>query len=284
MCGIFGYSFKNNKISPEIRAVLATNLARYNDDRGGDSWGVVGIKNNKYNLAKGVGDLSDNAHELCGFDVMFAHTRFATNGEVNTKNAHPFRIGKLLGAHNGMIRNHEELNEQYKRKFEVDSQHIFAHIDAGLDLEELEGYGAVEWIERTKPNTIYLTRFRGGELAVYGIGNDDDNPDAIVWSSSYRHLIKSLMAAGINNHFSYRIETGRVYEVKDGTFMEDGRRLNLSAPAPEPVIPFRSSKDSSFIGTPPRHLTRFPVVARNPNNPYAGRKGDNMKLFTQLYS
>lgn len=285
MCGLLGYSFKKNTISPEIRAVLATNLARYNDDRGGDSWGIAGIKDNKYHITRGIGELSDNAHELCGFDVLFAHTRFATHGAPSVDNAHPFKIGKLIGAHNGMIRNHEELNALYEREFDVDSQHIFAHINAGLPLDELEGYGAIEWIKRDDPNTILLARFRGGELAVYGIGDNSDRPDGIVWSSSFRHLIKALVASGITNYFRYEIRTGRVYEVNNGTFNETDDRLNLAAPAPEP-IPAQEDEDEDG---PPRHLVRttrsnLRSMSNKRFNPLTGRKIDHVRLFRKLYA
>ncbi len=254
-------------------------LAQQNDSRGGDSWGVVGIDNNNANVKRGIGYLGDNAHELFEYNTLFMHTRFATNGLVNVKNAHPFKMGKLLGAHNGMIRNHEELNAIHKRKFEVDSQHIFAHINAGLPLEELEGYGTIEWIKRDDPNTIFLARFRGGELAVYGIGDDSDNPDGIVWSSSYRHLIKSLVSSGITNYFRYGLRTGRVYSVNNGKFSETGIKHNLSAPASESVQEEAAEKESTIPSAPPRHLIR-----KHSYNPLIGRKIDHFRLFRKIYS
>ena len=217
MCGIFGYSFKHGKLSTARRAVLATNLARYNDDRGGDSWGVVGINNGGPHVARGLGDLTDNAYELCEYQTLFAHTRSASSGEINIKNSHPFKIGKILGAHNGAVYNHEDLCIQYGRNFPVDSMHLFAHLNENRPFNELVARGAIEWINNSDPKTIYLSKLFLGELAVYGIGTEN-NVEGIVWSSSYKHLLKSLFCAGINEHFRYEVRRGRVYSVNNGTF------------------------------------------------------------------
>jgi hypothetical protein len=230
MCGIFGYSFKHGKLSAARRAVLSTNLARYNDDRGGDSWGVVGINADGPHVSRGLGDLSDNAYELCEYQTLFAHTRSASLGEVTIKNAHPFKLGKILGAHNGYVYNHEELAAKYSRNFPVDSMHLFAHLNENRSFTEVVARGAIEWIKIDDPKTIYLSKLFAGELAVYGIGTED-NVEGIVWSSSYKHLLKALFCAGINEHFRYEVRRGRVYSVNNGVFsIVRDMRLNVTEP------------------------------------------------------
>lgn len=232
MCGIFGYSFKHGKLSAARRAVLATNLARYNDDRGGDSWGVVGINAEGPHVSRGLGELSDHAYELCEYQSLFAHTRYASSGEVNIKNAHPFKMGKILGAHNGAVYNHEELCGHYKRNFPVDSMHLFAHLNENRPYNELVARGAIEWIHTDDPKTIYMSKLFAGELSVYGIGTED-NVDGIVWSSSYKHLLKALFCAGIHEHFRYEVRRGRVYYVNNGVF---GRVNEMKLHVTEPVF------------------------------------------------
>lgn len=234
MCGIFGYSFKNGKMSPARRAILAANLARYNDERGGDSWGVVGLDDDEPQIARGLGDLSDNAFELCEHNTLFAHTRWSSCGETNLKNAHPFKIGNIVGAHNGMIHNHEELCKKYRRKFEVDSMHIFAHLNEGRSFEELIGYGAIEWIYRDEPNEIYLSKLVDGELAIYGVGDDEDNTDGVIWSSSFKHLQKAMSAAGIDNVFRYEVRRGNVFMVKNGALKQDDMKVKITKYTPPP--------------------------------------------------
>lgn len=230
MCGIFGYSFKHGRLSAARRAVLATNLARYNDERGGDSWGIVGINAEGAHISRGLGDLSDSAFELCEYQTLFAHTRAASVGDISLKNSHPFKIGKILGAHNGAVYNHAELSEKYKRNYPVDSMHLFAHLNENRSFDELIARGAIEWMHASDPKKIYLSKLFAGELAVYGIGTED-SVDGIIWSSSYKHLLKSLLCAGIGEHFRYEVRRGRVYSVSSGVFsIINDMKLNVSEP------------------------------------------------------
>jgi len=235
MCGIMGFSFKSGKLSSARKAILAANLAYQNDQRGGHSWGVVGLNGGKAFINRGMGDLMDNAHALCDYDTLFAHTRWASCGEKTIENAHPFRIGNILGAHNGKIYNHLELDKKYGRKFPVDSQHIFAHLNENRSFDDMEGYGAIEWIRRNDPNTIYLSKLLDGELAIYGIG-DINNTDGIVWSSNFQHALKSLAAAGITEFFRYEVRKGTVFMINDGDIhIQTGIKLELSKYEPPPV-------------------------------------------------
>lgn len=249
MCGIFGYSFQPGALSPSRRAVLATALARYNDQRGGMSYGVVGIKHGEPYIARGIGDLFDNAHFLCDFNVLFAHTRWASVGEVNVENAHPFEIGNILGAHNGGIANWEELNQKYNRKFEVDSQHIFAHLNEGRDLEELTGYGAIEWIHTDDPRAIHLCKFIDGELAIFGVGKDPEHTTGILWSSDVKHALKAIEAAGLSEEvFRFPVRRNHVYTIRNGELGVEEERIKISQYIPsedeeEPLFPYGASRD-----------------------------------------
>lgn len=233
MCGIFGYSMKKDTLSESKRAVLATTLAFYNDFRGKDSWGVVGIDSKGAHIKKGLGLLHINAHKMCGYKHLFAHTRFGTIGTNTIKNAHPFKVGKIIGAHNGMIFNHYPLLNKYDRNFAVDSQHIFAHLDEGLPLDELVGYGSIEWVNKEESNKIYLAKLRNGDLAVYGIGTYED-VQGIVWSSVADHAKRALSSAGIDqkNYFAYEINEDVAYVVNDGEIGISNIKVSLSASPP----------------------------------------------------
>jgi hypothetical protein len=266
-------SFKSGRLSASRKAVLTTNLAMYNTSRGAHSWGVVAINNDGAQIKRGLGRLADSSYELCDHNTLFAHTRHATTGDPeNVKNAHPFRVGKILGAHNGMVFNHEEMNEKYKRKFEVDSQHLFAHLNEGKAFKELHGYGAIEWM-REGSKTIHLCKLLGGELCIYGIG-DEKNTDGIVWSSDYRHLQRALLAAGLlERSFRYETRRGKVYDVINGELSVNGRKLELGMPpvvkeeAPAendqtendnvPIWPFNTEANESKSRT---HLSRRPFT------------------------
>jgi glucosamine 6-phosphate synthetase-like amidotransferase/phosphosugar isomerase protein len=59
MCGIFGYSIGGN-VSRFQRGILASALARFNDERGGHSWGIVGQTRNGIVIHRGMGDALGN--------------------------------------------------------------------------------------------------------------------------------------------------------------------------------------------------------------------------------
>jgi hypothetical protein len=207
---------------------MAAFLADRNDARGGDSYGFFDMEN----VHKGLGDAGPAIHHVAGAKRFFGHTRKKTTGDVVAENSHPFTIGELVGCHNGMVYNHSELNAKYQRDFAVDSQHIFAHLSEGKDFSELEGYGTICWVDRRKPNRIYLCRMHNGELAVFGIGKDTDVVRGVVWSSNKDHAEKAMTLAGItkDDWFAYKVEEGAIYYVEGGVlYKSDDKPINFTA-------------------------------------------------------
>jgi hypothetical protein len=229
MCGIFGFQFKSGTTMGEgKRLLLAAKLADLNDRRGGHSWGTCILGNERPRITRGLGDHGDHVRHLIGAESMFGHTRFATHGDKVVTNAHPFEIGNIIGAHNGIFYNHKSLNEKYDRKFAVDSMHAFAHIDAGLPLDDIEGYGTLEWIDKAHPERINLCSVRDGDLSVRGIGKSVDDLQGVVWSSDDRHLTAALAYAGIKKHFTYDVPDYVVHYVEGGRLYIDKAELKVS--------------------------------------------------------
>ena len=221
MCGIFGYNFKDGAISAGRRAILGNNLARLNDKRGGHSWGVCSIEDGDTNITRGLGDMGDHAYSLADAKFVLAHTRYATIGAKTVENAHPFEIGNIIGAHNGGVTNHFELDKRYKRDCKVDSMHFFHHLDDDLPFGDIEGYGSIEWLRRDELESgverVFLSKMKGGMLAIFGIGDPAaPKSDGIVWSSDEKHLLEALFTAGIENFYPYKVEEGAIFYVQDG--------------------------------------------------------------------
>ena len=228
MCGIFGYSFKDGAISDGRRAILGNNLARLNDKRGGHSWGVCSIEpgNPEPMISRGLGDMADHAYTLADAKFLFAHCRWATVGAKTIENSHPFEIGNIIGAHNGGVANHNELDRKYKRDCKVDSQHFFHHLNDNVNFGDIEGYGTIEWVYKDDLSKIYLSRLKGGQLAIFGIGDphQEGKTKGIVWTSDEKHLLEAMFTAGIKDFFPYKVEEGAVFFVQDGEIYIDHQR------------------------------------------------------------
>ena len=82
------------------------------------------------------------------------HTRYATQGSVVKRNAHPFQYGDIIGSHNGMV--------QSPNKYEVDSEYLIDLINTGgyCALETAKGYWGLSWFNRAD-TSFYLTRHTG---------------------------------------------------------------------------------------------------------------------------
>jgi len=114
MCGIVGYLGKK-----EAKDVIINGLKRL-EYRGYDSAGISTLQNNKLEITKTQGkvadltaSMADNSH-LGGLGI--GHTRWATHGVPNQKNAHPHfdNSGKFSLVHNGIIENYNSLKQLLK--------------------------------------------------------------------------------------------------------------------------------------------------------------------------
>lgn len=176
MCGIFGAIGKS--INPGIIRALAI----VNRERGTDSLGFFGSNGA---IVKRAGDPL-----VCLTDTEFAafvdnpgwfvagHTRHATHGKVIDDNAHPFRFGSIIGAHNGMV------DYPRGRKYRVDSEYLIDELDRHKGNYQtafagISGYWGLSWFDG---RFFYLQAYRN-EIA---IGCDDRG--TWYYSSDWMHL------------------------------------------------------------------------------------------------
>src|SRR5690349_2839619 len=111
MCGIVAYIGKR-----EAYPIIIKGLQRL-EYRGYDSAGVA-LLNGSMRIYKKAGKVSELVDFVKNKDlegvVGMGHTRWATHGEPNDKNAHPHlsESGKLSIIHNGIIENYGPIKEE----------------------------------------------------------------------------------------------------------------------------------------------------------------------------
>jgi glucosamine--fructose-6-phosphate aminotransferase (isomerizing) len=188
MCGIVAY------IGPrEAYPIILKGLKRL-EYRGYDSAGVA-LLNANLRVYKKKGKVADLEDSLVGKDLHahagMGHTRWATHGEPNDRNAHPHSSasGRLAMIHNGIIENFTQLKSElikkgYRFKSDTDTEVLLNFIEdiqlnnsCGLEeavriaLRRVVGAYVIILLDRENPDTIIAAR-KGSPLVI-GIGKGE---------------------------------------------------------------------------------------------------------------
>jgi glucosamine 6-phosphate synthetase-like amidotransferase/phosphosugar isomerase protein len=184
VCGIAGYSLSAaSKVERTLAAqVLLAGIA----ERGADA---VGYAHRSGGGAVEIHKQRSGASALLEQVVLpedvtetLVHVRDFTKGHPQIEaNNHPIRHGAVVGVHNGIIFNDDELMETHgferaEPLMTVDSEAIFALAESWdgspRALEQLRGSLATAWIDERRPGTVFLARGVGRPLWV-GAGRDE---------------------------------------------------------------------------------------------------------------
>ena len=114
MCGIVGAIAKRN-----IVPILLEGLKRL-EYRGYDSAGLAVVIDGTLKRIRSTGRVAEleklaQAQALSG-ELGIAHTRWATHGAPEERNAHPHVSGGVSVVHNGIIENHDALRQKLRAK------------------------------------------------------------------------------------------------------------------------------------------------------------------------
>ena len=184
MCGVAGYSLSSG--SQVDQTLAAQTLLAAISERGSDAVGYAyrgpDVPLVVHKQRGGASALLDRLAVPPGARQALVHVRDYTKGHPSlTVNNHPIRHGSVVGIHNGIIANDEEILvrhgiERAAPGMTVDSEAIFALMDETSDrtaaLEELHGSMAAAWLDERDPETLYLARGIGRPLWL-GEGESD---------------------------------------------------------------------------------------------------------------
>ena len=178
MCGIVGYN-GNQQAAP----ILLKGLEKL-EYRGYDSAGLSvrnGTSDTEIVKAKGrlkvLAEKTDDGKAMKG-TIGIGHTRWATHGEPSEKNAHPHCSDdhNVIGVHNGIIENYQELKEKllrhgytfysqtdtevavklidyYEKKYNQGPLYSLTHA-----MQRIRGSDALAVMFKNYPDTIYAAR------------------------------------------------------------------------------------------------------------------------------
>ena len=206
MCGIIGYI--GNRRAQDV---ILKGLSRL-EYRGYDSAGVAILNHGGVDLIKRQGKLKILADELAKNPIDgktgIGHTRWATHGIPNDRNAHPHTdcTGKIAVVHNGIIENYLELKnallkDGHKFSSQTDTEvipHLIEKYYKG-DLEKavaraiklLKGSYAIAVLHKDSPDRIVGARL--DSPLIVGIGKDEnfiasDVPAVLDYTNSVLYL------------------------------------------------------------------------------------------------
>ncbi|MBS3751312.1 MAG: glutamine--fructose-6-phosphate transaminase (isomerizing), partial [Anaerolineales bacterium] len=190
MCGIVGYIGSKN-----ATPVVMEGLKRL-EYRGYDSAGIAVLDDGEIQVRRDAGKIA-HLENLVRKDpiqgqVGIGHTRWATHGEPNMRNAHPHlgMTGDVVIVHNGIVENYLTLREELRSegavfKSETDTEVIIHLIErylaAGHSLEkavrmalrQLEGAHGVVVLSTNEPDKIIAARIGNAGGVVIGLGKDE---------------------------------------------------------------------------------------------------------------
>jgi glucosamine--fructose-6-phosphate aminotransferase (isomerizing) len=189
MCGIVGY------VGPRPALDVIVEGLRRLEYRGYDSAGVAIIGGGQLQIAKKAGRIENLDKELSTSSITgstgMGHTRWATHGPPNDRNAHPHTdaSGRIAVVHNGIIENFAQLRDELERVgvelvSETDTE-VVAHLVAGqLDAQggslvdavrvvcrRLRGAFTLVLVDAQQPEVVVAAR-RNSPL-VLGVGDGE---------------------------------------------------------------------------------------------------------------
>jgi glucosamine 6-phosphate synthetase-like amidotransferase/phosphosugar isomerase protein len=222
MCGIAGFSLtKRSTVSRTAAArVLLAGIAERGADAAGYAYRHDGPSARVYKQRSGASALLGQVVLPHTTRHVLMHVRDYTKGHPRIEaNNHPIRHGAVVGVHNGLIVNDDEIFgsrgwDRAHPDMTVDSEAIFALLDDSPGpetLEELYGAMATAWIDERRPDELFLARGVGRPLWL-GEGRDGVflGSTALALETVAHYCEISLRAGEVDEGTSIALRAGKV--------------------------------------------------------------------------
>ena len=227
MCGIAGYSVG---IESQVdRTLAAQALLAGIAERGADAVGYAVRADGPLVVHKqqtGASALLDEIDVPSSARQALVHVRDYTKGHPTiAANNHPVRHGSVVGIHNGIIANDEELFachgiERHAPEMTVDSEAIFALVDSQGSrpdvLEQLTGAMAAAWVDERELTVLHVARGVGRPLWL-ARGRRE------VFFASTREALEVVERALRTTLLKTQVEEGRLLSLVDGEHADERR-------------------------------------------------------------
>jgi len=270
MCGlngVYGSITKKEKTAFSL-------LQMFSQMRGRDSTGVGLVHNNKKKPAQVYKTVGGQESLVLEFDKVFdqfnwelsafdlrcivGHNRWATVGEVNDKNAHPFQHKNVIGTHNGTIPLYELSHCTTHAWNKSDSQVLIEELGEGKDIAEIvkhvKGAWALVWYDETERR---LHMARNKERTLFVTKSTDEK--TLFWASEGWMLTLALARSGVKHDDIHAVVVDRhlTWKIKgDGKIFLDNVEEAIGD-QPKPVKDW-SATGRWFDRREPRLLTVVP--------------------------
>jgi len=191
MCGIVGY------IGPKNATPIIIEGLKKLEYRGYDSAGIAVLDKGKIDVRRDSGKIT-RLYKLIKEKPLngspgIGHTRWATHGEPNERNAHPHvgYNGKVVLVHNGIVENYLEIKQELEAcgvsfNSDTDTETIVHLIEkyleegntlvnaARMTLARIKGAHGIVIISTTEPDKIIAARIGNAGGVVIGIGEGEN--------------------------------------------------------------------------------------------------------------
>ena len=221
MCGIAGYSLSlESGVNRTLAAqVLLAAIAERGSDACGYAYRGPDLPLAVHKQRTGASELLGSVRLPARATEALIHVRDYTKGHPSLPaNNHPIRHGSVVGIHNGIVVNDEEIFaahrfERAEPGMTVDSEAIFALVEEAEGeasaLDELYGSMATAWLDEREPERLFLARGVGRPLWI------GEGKDAVFFASTVEALDLVERYAG-GRLAKSEVAVGTLVTVEDG--------------------------------------------------------------------